>query len=69
MPTFLKSNHRDPTQPVCVTDSFVYLLLTIGTPFRDLVKNFASLLTAVNALSFKQESVTKSEHFLDFIKP
>ena len=33
---------------------FVYLLLTNGTPFTYLVQNFASLLTAVNALSFKQ---------------
>ena len=32
---------------------FVYLLLTNGTPFTYLVYNFASLLTAVNALSFK----------------
>ena len=33
---------------------FVYLLLTNGTPFTYLVQNFASLLTVVNALSFKQ---------------
>ena len=32
---------------------FVYLLLINGTPFTYLVKNFASILTAVNALSFK----------------
>ena len=44
---------------------FVYLLLTNGTPFTHLVQNFAPLLTAVNALSFKQESITKIEHFLD----
>ena len=30
-----------------------YLLLTNGTPFTYLVQNFASLLTAVNVLSFK----------------
>ena len=30
-----------------------YLLLTNGTPFTYLVQNFAPLLTAVNALSFK----------------
>ena len=32
---------------------FVYQLLTNGTPFICLVYNFASLLTVVNALSFK----------------
>ena len=32
---------------------FVYLLMTNGTPFTYLVQNFASFLTAVNALSFK----------------
>ena len=32
---------------------FVYLLLTNGTPFTYLVQNYASCLTAVNALSFK----------------
>ena len=32
-----------------------------GTPFTYLVYTFASLLTAVNALSFKQESITKQE--------
>ena len=32
---------------------FIYLLLTNGTPFTYLVCDFASLLTAVNALSFK----------------
>ena len=31
---------------------FVYMLLTNGTPFTHLVEKFASLLTAVNALSF-----------------
>ena len=46
---------------------FVYLLLTNGTPFKYLVQNFASLLTAVNALSFKQESITKIERFLDLV--
>ena len=48
---------------------FVYHLLTNGTPFTYLVKNIASLLTTVNALSFKQESVTKIGRFLDFIQP
>ena len=33
------------------------------TPLTYLVYNFASLLTAVNALSFKQESITKIERF------
>ena len=47
----------------------VYLLLTNGTSFTHLVYNFASLLTAVNALTFKQESIIKIERFLDFIKP
>ena len=32
---------------------FVYPLLINGTRFTYLVKNFASILTAVNALSFK----------------
>ena len=32
--------------------SFAYLLLRNGTPFTYFVKNFAFLLTAVNALSF-----------------
>ena len=36
---------------------FVYLLLTNGTPFIQLFQNLASLLTAVNALSFKQELI------------
>ena len=45
---------------------FVYLLLTNCTPFTQLVQNFASLLTAVNALSLKQESITKPERFLYF---
>ena len=31
---------------------FVYMLLTNGTPFTHLVEKFASLLTAVNTLSF-----------------
>ena len=48
---------------------FVYLLLTNGTPFTYLVCDFASLLTAVNTLSFKQESIIKIECFLDFLKP
>ena len=48
---------------------FVYLLLTHGTPFTYLFNNFASLLTDVNALSFKWQSITKIERFLDFIKP
>ena len=48
---------------------FVYLLLTNGTPFTYPVQNFASLSTAVNALSFKQEQITKRERFPDFIKP
>ena len=39
------------------------------SPFTYLVQNFASLLIAVNALSFKQESITKIERFLDFMKP
>ena len=43
--------------------------MTNGTPFTYLVQNFASLLTAVNALSFKQESITKIKRFLDFSKP
>ena len=45
----------------------IYLLLTNGTPFTYLVCDFASLLTAVNALSFQQESVTKIERFLNLI--
>ena len=49
---------------------FAYLLLTNAAPlshtlFRTCKK--APLLTAVNALSFKQESITKIERFLDFI--
>ena len=48
---------------------FVYPLLTNGTPFTYLVQNFASLLTAVKALSFKQELTTKIERFLDFLRP
>ena len=38
---------------------FVYVLFANGTPFTYLVQNFASLLTAVNALYFKQESIAK----------
>ena len=38
-------------------------------PFKYIVNNFASLLTAVNALSFKWESITKIERFFDYIKP
>ena len=48
---------------------FIYLLLTNGTLFTYLVQNFASLLTAVNALSFKLESITKIERFLNSINP
>ena len=48
---------------------FEYLLLTNGTPFTYLVCDFASLLTAVNALSFKHESVTHKKLFVDFLKP
>ena len=48
---------------------FVYLLLTHGTPFTYLFNNFASLLTDVNALSFKWQPITKIERFLDFIRP
>ena len=32
---------------------FVYLLLTNGISFTDLISNFTSLLTAVTALTFK----------------
>ena len=46
---------------------FVYLRLTNGTPFKYLVYNFASLLTSVNALSFKK--ISKIERFVDFLKP
>ena len=48
---------------------FVYLLLTNGTPFTYLLWNFASHLTAVNALSFKEKSITKTERFPEIIKP
>ena len=44
---------------------FVYLLLTNGTPSTYLVYNFVFLLTAVNELSFKKESITQIERFLD----
>ena len=37
-----------------------------GAPFTYLVKNVASLLTAVNALSSKYEKFTKLGNFLDF---
>ena len=48
---------------------FIFQFLTKKvTPLTYLVYNSASLLTAVNALSFKQESITKIERFLDFIK-
>ena len=51
---------RDPT-PYPFTNHFfyvkgnpfVYLLLTNGISFTDLISNFASLLTAVTALTFK----------------
>ena len=46
---------------------FIYLLLTNGTPFTYLVCDFACLLTAVNALSFQQKSVTKIERFIDLM--
>ena len=36
-------------------------------PFH--IQNFASLLTAVNVLSFRQELITKIKGFLDFLKP
>ena len=45
---------------------FVDLLLTNGTPFTDLVQNFASLFTAVNVLSLKYEQITKPECFHNF---
>ena len=40
---------------------------SINKWYTYLVCDFASLLTAVNALSFHEESVTKIECFLDFI--
>ena len=43
----------------------VYHLLTNATPSTNLVYNFVSLLTAVNELSFKKESHTQIERFLD----
>ena len=46
-----------------------FIKLTNGTPFTYLVYNFASLLTVVNALSFKKKSIRKIERFLDFFKP
>ena len=46
---------------------FVHLRLTNGTPFKYLVQNFASLLTSVNALSFKK--ISKIERLVDFLKP
>ena len=48
---------------------FVYPLLTNGTPSTYLVYNFVSLLTGVNEMSFKKESITQMERSLDFIKP
>ena len=36
------------------------------TPFAYLVWNFASLLTAVNVMSFKYEYITKPEPLLAF---
>ena len=48
--------------------SFCFLL-TDGTRFSYLVKKFASLLTAVNVLSFKQESIAKIECFLVLLEP
>ena len=50
-------------------EHLLYLLLTNGTPFTYLVQIFASLLTAVNALCFKWESMTKIERFLYVITP
>ena len=47
---------------------YITFLTKKVTPLTYLVYNSASLLTAVNALSFKQESITKIERFLDFIK-
>ena len=57
-----KGRLRPEVQPITLvytifhekgTPSFVHLLLTSGTLFTYLVQNFASLLTAVYALSFK----------------
>ena len=47
---------------------FVYLLLTNGSPFRYLVCNFASLLTAVNALNYKWKSFAKKRLFSRLFK-
>ena len=51
---------RDPTPYTFINhffyvkgNPFVYLLLTNGISFTDLISNFASLLTAVTALTFK----------------
>ena len=46
---------------------FVYLLLTVGTPFRNLVTKVAPLLTYVNALPLKYENNAKPGNFLDFL--
>ena len=48
---------------------FIYLPLTNGTPFTYLAWKFASLLTAVDEPSFKQETITNIERFLNFTKP
>ena len=45
---------------------FVYLPLTSGTPFTDLVKNVSSPLTALNSLSLKYQKIKKPRNFLDF---
>ena len=74
---FFKGRLRPEVQPLTLLYTifhekgtpFIYRLLTNDTSFTYLVYNVASLLTAVNALSFKQESITKIERFLDFIKP
>ena len=41
--------------PVVKFAYFVHFLLTNGTPFTHLFKNFTSLLSAVKALSFEYE--------------
>ena len=51
---------------VLVPEMSFCFLLTNGTCFTCLVEKFASLLTAVNVLSFRQESIIKRECFLDF---
>ena len=45
----------------------ILLPLTNGTPFTYLVKNVESLLTAVSALSLKDEKITKPGNFFDFV--